>query len=181
MISAKHKFILFNFLGLQFTWAACAYGATNEMTNFGVLVGLLYIFLHFIFTKSRLEDLTIVIIVASLGIALDYFNVHYNVISFNNDSGTFFLLPYWLVTLWIVFSLMIPHSLYWLSKHITIAFVAGAIGGSFSYWLGHELGALSLAEPIAISVAVYFIEWGIIFPASLIITKSFFKQRQESF
>ena len=41
-------FLIFNFLGLQATWAACAYGATHNQPMLGFYVGLAYISTHFI-------------------------------------------------------------------------------------------------------------------------------------
>ena len=171
MINKRLKFLIFNFLGLQFTWAACAYGATHGLPLLGVYVGLFYIFLHFIIVEERLRDLNIVIIVGALGIFLDYFNTRFNIVSFSTYDATVLLIPYWLMVLWLVFSLMIPHSLYWLVKNMKVACIAGAIGGSLSYFMGHNLGALTFSQPVSISFIIYFIEWGIFFPLSLQVVK----------
>ena len=179
MLSPRTIFLLFNFIGLQVTWAACAYGAINDMEYIGVIVGFLYILLHFIFTKSRVEDITILLTVGSLGIAVDSMNTYYEILSFSGASNTPFLLPFWLIVLWGVFSLMIPHSLYWLSRHKVAAVIGGAVGGSFSYWLGHKLGAISLSDPLLSSVAVYFVQWGLIFPVGLFVTKLVFTLRKQ--
>lgn len=179
MISNRIKFLLFNFLGLQLTWAACAYGASNGIPNLGMYVGITYIVLHFLFTKSRLIDLIVLLAIGSLGIAVNSANAYFGAISFVELSSTRLLLPYWLITLWFVFSLMIPHSLYWLSKYMKFSFIAGAIGGTFSYWLGHEIGALQLFEPLPYSIAIYFVEWGLIFPLALVLTRFLLNYRVE--
>lgn len=170
-LSNRVKFLVFNFLGLQLTWAACAYGATHEWPSLGVYVGYAYVVLHFIFVQQRLRDACAVIVIASLGIALDILNTVFNVISFPTMSGLPFIIPFWLMSLWLVFSLTIPHCLYWLEKNMLLAFFAGAIGGSASYWLGQSLGAIEFPQSIPFSVIVYFIEWGIVLPLSLILIR----------
>ena len=174
MLSKRTAFLIFNFLGLEVTWAACAYGAINESPKIGVYVGIIYIALHFLFTTNRKVDFLVLLTVGMLGILLDNINSYFGVLAFDHTINSTLLIPYWLVVLWFVFSLMVPHSLFWLSKHLKFSILLGAILGSFSYWLGHKLGALQLAEPISISVVILFLEWAIVFPLALLITKSLF-------
>ena len=171
MINNRLKFLIFNILGLQVTWAACAYGATHDWPMLGIYIGLIYIFLHFMFVEERLRDLKVILIIGLLGILIDYTNASFDVIYFSSLNVTTLVLPYWLIALWLVFSLMVPHSLYWLRKNMIAACIAGAIGGSFSYWMGHKLGALTFSQPISLSFTIYFIEWGIFFPTALYIVK----------
>lgn len=164
MITKAKLFVIFNFLGLQLTWAACAYGATHQHAMLGVIAGMGYIVIHFIFTPRPKEDIYILLIIASLGIVLDHLNTVFKLIAFPEAAATPTMIPYWLMVLWCVFTLTLPHSLYWLGKSKPLAVLLGGSGGGFSYWLGHELGAIKLFEPLYISVAIYFIEWAIIVP-----------------
>ena len=157
-MSNKLGFLIYNFLGLQITWAACAYGATHSQPMLGVIVGVIYLIFHFSFTPTRRNDILTMCCLATFGIAMDYINMRIGIISFSDTSESNFI-PLWLITLWCVFSLMIPHSLHWLSKKPLLAFMLGGLGGSSSYWLGHKLGAIMLSQPLTMSVAVYFIEW----------------------
>jgi len=166
-------FLIFNFLGLQTTWAACAYGATHGGPMLGVYVGISYVILHFIFSEMRTRDLKIMLIIAVLGVSIDCMLKQLNMVSFPHYDSNNLLIPLWLIALWFVFALMVPYSLYWLKKNLKVACIAGAIGGSFSYYLGHKLGALQLAEPLIFSVSAYFIFWGAIFPLALKIVEHF--------
>ena len=171
MINSRLKFIIFNILGLQITWGACAYGATHEFPMLGVIVGVAYIVLHFIFVVERQRDLYVLISIGLLGVLLDFINTQLNLVSFAIQENSYLILPYWLIVLWMVFSLMVPHSLYWLKQNMLVASLAGAIGGSLSYWMGHKLGALAFPEPTSISFLIYFIQWGIFFPVALYIVQ----------
>jgi len=166
-------FLIFNFIGLQITWAACAYGATHGNANLGLYVGAAYILLHFLLSKFRIRDLKIMLILGAIGIFIDSTISQFNLISFTETPGNLLPLPAWLIALWLVFTLMVPYSLYWLRKNLMGAAIAGAIGGCFSYVLGHKLGALELSSPLWLSSLVYFIFWGAFFPLALIITRHF--------
>lgn len=170
-LTSRVKFLLFNFLGLQLTWAGCAYGATHAWPMLGVYIACSYITLHFIFVQERLRDMSVIAVIGGLGILLDMLNTSFNIISFPNAGNLPLVIPFWLMTLWLVFSLTIPHSLYWLEKNLLLAFVAGAIGGSASYWLGHSLGAIAFTQSTSLGVAIYFIEWGLFLPLSLIVVR----------
>lgn len=163
-LSPHMAFLIFNFLGLQVTWAACAYGATQATPSLGVTVGIVYILAHMIFTSTRKQDLTLMFGLSTIGIFLDHANTYFGILSFPNSNVDFTLIPLWLMVLWLVFSLMIPHSLNWLRNNIWLAFFLGGLGGSSSYWLGHKLGALNLSEPLTLSIIVYFIQWAILLP-----------------
>ena len=164
-------FLIFNFLGLEITWAACAYSATHDNANLGVYVGLGYILLHFILSRHRLRDLAVMLSLGAIGILIDSVISKINILSFTHAFADYLLLPAWLMVLWFVFSLMLPYSLYWLRTKLIIAAIAGAIVGSFSYVLGHHLGALHLSDPLWFSTTVYFIVWGCFFPCALLLTQ----------
>lgn len=170
-LSTNTAFLIFNFLGLQVTWAACAYGATHSTPNLGVIVGLIYIALHMLLTKTRNQDLLILLAVSTIGISIDHINSYLGLILFMDNNTTFPMIPLWLATLWMVFSLMLPHSLNWLGKNAALAFFLGGFGGASSYWLGHKLGAISLSEPLLLSILILFIEWAVICTVAYIILK----------
>ena len=177
MITPRFRFLIFNFLGLEITWGACAYGAINDQEYFGVIVGGIYIFIHFLFTQSRFEDLLTLVVISAVGVTVDVVNTIYGVVAFNTYSELF-LIPHWLVVLWMVFALMVPHSLLWLSRNYLLAALLGGILGSFSYWLGHKLGAIILPEPVLTNTMIYFFEWSILFPAALWVTNLALRMRK---
>jgi len=176
MLNSRQRFLLFNFLGFQLTWFACAYGATHALPYLGALVGLVFIVMHFIFTANRSLDMKVLFIIAILGVMLDYMNTQFGLISFPGHNAEHFILPFWLIALWCSFALILPHSLFWLAKNIYLASLAGGIGGGFSYLAGHKLGALSLSEPLMKSGIIYAIEWAIILPLGLCAVKYFLQE-----
>lgn len=169
-MNKRISFLIFNFLGLEVTWAACAYGAIHNFPLLGAIVGCVYIMIHMILTPNRMLDLLTLTSLTAIGVALDYINMKIGIISFRSIDSNF--IPLWLIILWSVFSLMIPHSLLWLSRRPVIASLLGGISGSFSYWLGHKLGAISLGENFISNSIIYFVEWAIFIPIAFVIFRA---------
>ena len=172
-MSKKTLFILYNFIGFQAVWAACAYGAINGLPLLGVYAAGVYISIHFIFSNSKSLDVIIMLLVAMLGITLDSVNAYLGLISFKEESS---ILPFWLATLWFSFALLLPHSLHWLHKYPLLAILFGGIGGSGTYFIGHQLGAISLSTSLWPSLLAYFIEWAIIIPVAFWLIRTINKQ-----
>lgn len=172
LITKRIRFLVFNFLGLQLTWAACAYGATHAFPLLGFYVGIIYVALHFIFSQQRSADFFIMLIVSILGIIIDALNSIFNIVAFSSYVLPIINIPPWLITLWLVFALVLPHSLFWLAKYRLISIIAGAIGGALSYWTGHKLGAIIFPSEL-ISTLVYALEWALIVPVAFMITQHF--------
>ncbi len=168
-MNKRLAFLIFNVLGLEITWAACAYGELNEFPLLGVIVGSVYIVVHMILTPTRLRDILTLCALASIGILLDYVNMLLDIVTFNPVNAQHAFIPLWLVFLWCVFSLMIPHSLHWLRKRPLLASALGAVGGASSYWLGHKLGAITLSDPLLFSVGIYFVQWAMYVPLAYVI------------
>ena len=163
-MSNRTIFIIFNILAFEIVWAICAFGAINNASYLGVISGVIYILIHFTYTQTRLLDAIIMLSVATVGIAMDSVNLYFGLISFNSDNQ---MLPLWMITIWFSFSLILPHSLKWLSNYPLLAIIFGAIGGGGSYFIGHQLGAVYLSSPLYLSLIVYCIQWAILVPAAL--------------
>lgn len=159
-------FFALNFIGLQAVWAACAYGAVEQNAMIGVIAAISYLAVHFSLSPQPYIDSLVLIGISSVGLLLDSINQSLGVVSFYASNESFLAIPYWLLTLWMVFAVSLPHSLYWLHRKPLIAVLAGAIGGTSSYFAGSRFDALSFAEPLWQSLLVFSFEWGLLLPLS---------------
>ena len=159
-------FFALNFIGLQAVWAACAYGAVEQNAMIGVIAAIIYLALHFSFSPQAYIDFLVLIGISSVGLLIDSMNQTLGVASFYASNESFLAIPYWLLTLWMVFAVSLPHSLYWLRHKPLIAMLAGAIGSASSYFAGSRFDALSFAEPLWQSLLVFSLEWALLLPIS---------------
>lgn len=87
-----------------------------------------------------------------------------------------FLVPSWLIVIWLGFGLTLSHSLHYLLAKPVIATLAGAFFGPLAYHAGMALGALHFAEPhlkVTLILACY---WAIL----MLFLSLFVKQKQNS-
>lgn len=75
--------------------------------------------------------------------------------------------PVWLIGLWAAFGTLLNVSLAPLKKRPGLAAGLAALGGPASYYAGERLGAITLAEPRMLTLAILGAAWVIVFPLLL--------------
>jgi hypothetical membrane protein len=123
----------------------------------------------------RLEQIAIP---AFIGIALDSILTLAGVFQFDN---TFFLLPSWMIFLWIAFSSTLTSSLCLLGKRKIIASAVGCIGIPINYLAGEGLGAVTFGYSyLATTIGLCFL-WAICLPLLYFSTQVQFTKIREFF
>ncbi len=139
-------------IAFQLLWFSAVIGR-NEW----IILPLLFIAAHLIFTPSRATDWR-VIPIALIGITADAILTWSGILVFDT-------LPLWLGLVWIGFVLTLGHSMSWLRKLPTLVLVPlGAVAGTASYLAGWRLEAVQLPMGLAWSVATLAILWAIMLP-----------------
>ena len=73
------------------------------------------------------------------------------------------LAPFWLSCLWPVLATTMMHAFSGLQKHLLMAAVLGAVGGTLSYLAGTRLTDVAFGSPVAGPVAIGLL-WAALFP-----------------
>ena len=155
---------LLNAALFQLGWFACVLGGDF----IAVVVTATILFAHGqLFVLARREWLLIVG-VAFLGMSLDSLWVFTGVLDF---PQTQFLIPIWLICLWMVFSTSLCHSFQWLQRRLVLASLLGAIAGPSSYLAGAAMADIVIAEPRLISIVLMSLAWSLLFPLMLLIAR----------
>ncbi|EPT8451673.1 DUF2878 domain-containing protein [Vibrio fluvialis] len=155
------RFLLIS-LWFEFIWLLAVLGQERlQWITIGVVTATMA------FTALRLTvALERVILIATLGIALDYANLYVGLFYF-----TFLHLPIWLMGLWFAFAWFASFAVPAVS-HLPKFFVSigTASGGALSYWAGYRFGAVQFELSVFWSVLALFLEW---FVLSLLLMKVF--------
>ncbi|ELS3714690.1 DUF2878 domain-containing protein [Vibrio fluvialis] len=155
------RFLLIS-LWFEFIWLLAVLGQERlQWMTIGVVTATMA------FTALRLTvALERVILIATLGVALDYANLYVGLFSF-----TFLHLPIWLMGLWFAFAWFASFAVPAVS-HLPKFFVSigTASGGALSYWAGYRFGAVQFELSVFWSVLALFLEW---FVLSLLLMKVF--------
>ncbi|WP_196157640.1 DUF2878 domain-containing protein [Reinekea sp. G2M2-21] len=75
--------------------------------------------------------------------------------------GLGFVVPTWIIALWMIFPLTLNHSLAWLKGRLTLQVLFGILGGGGSYVAGTKLGAAN-ATPLGLLLVAS--AWGLWLP-----------------
>ena len=86
----------------------------------------------------------------------------FELISYKDTISPFPIAPVWILSMWLLFSITIKHSLSWLNSYKIGQVTLGLIGGPLAYIAGEKLGAVSLHDT---SVFFLAIGWAVITPA----------------
>lgn len=84
-------------------------------------------------------------------------------------SHELFLLPSWLLFLWMNFALALRFAFAFLHRNLAIAAVVGGVAGPVSYWIGAKInGSVVLAEPVLQTVLLLAVLWSAFLPLLLV-------------
>lgn len=168
---------IFNIVGTQIGWFACALGAAKGLPWLGLFVVTIYLSLHLLWSGNRWREFQFIVTVGVLGMGVDSLSKITGLLSYNGDIlQVAWLAPLWIGALWLQFASTLNVSLAWLQDNYLIAFLLGAISGPLSYLGGARLGALSLNYDKTFTIIVLAFIWGILMPALAWLAKKMVRQ-----
>jgi hypothetical protein len=156
--------LLVNFLLYQIGWFAIVVGAGNGHSWLGCCVALLLVGVHFAMVTDRPRHLLLGAAAGVFGVLLDSAQLWIGVFEFPSGSFADWLIPPWIVVLWIQFATILPFCLRWLSGRYLLSAILGFVGGPLAFWGGERLGAVVFLEPRGAHFLVLAAAWGLSFP-----------------
>lgn len=154
---------LFNYLGLQLGWLACAVGAARGMPWLGPLVVGGYLAVHLRWSPRR--EAGFILLVGGLGLVVDSLKKGSGLLSYAAPwPPVGWLAPIWIVAMWLLFASAFNASLGWLQGRYGLAALLGAIFGPLSYIAGQRLEAVSFNYSQTLTVIVLALVWGGVTP-----------------
>jgi len=154
------------------TWLLCV-----KLGNKGALWSTIgfFIFYRLILKRSG-QQYIIWLIMVLIGVSIDTLLMWVGVFMFPSNHG-WFIIPFWLLILWVWFSLTVVElcvkliKLPWYYQNII-----GGIGGTSSYILGHvwQPQRLQFGLPLYWTIAIIFTIWAVLFWLFLQLTKHYY-------
>ena len=155
------KFISFNILGYQLIWFLTVWCVQNNMYLYPLISTVLYLVIHFLISEHKRRDLIILLGISIIGSIVDSLLLTFEVFQVTSTQPLFISIPYWLISIWIAFSLLIPYSLNWITTHKITAIMAGAIFGPLAYLSAIKFTILTTSNTTS-SLVVLSIIWAIL-------------------
>ncbi|WP_419811744.1 DUF2878 domain-containing protein [Bacterioplanoides sp.] len=145
-----------NVVLFQLCWLACVVGG-NQWALAALLL-LVVIHASWIVGQDQLlSEVRLVLPLISLGILFDTILMQIEWLIFPHDSGV--TIPFWLMALWLAFASTVRHSMSGILKKPWVAVLFGALGAPWSYYLGDQLGAVTVTTNALIAISLF---WGLL-------------------
>jgi len=159
--------VVINIVGFQVGWFICVLGAAQGLPWLGPLVAAPILAWHLLNAASMSDELKLIIIATLLGVLFDQTLLSAGLLRFADSAAwPAYLLPPWMMALWLLFNTTLNVGLRWMRGHIVIAVFFGLIGGPLAYLAGAKLGAIKLLDMPTLLV-VLGIGWGLLMPILL--------------
>tara|TARA_Y100000590_G_scaffold470003_1_gene661230 strand:+ start:4584 stop:5105 length:522 start_codon:yes stop_codon:yes gene_type:complete len=150
------KFIIFT--GFQVTWFACVFGEYFNFPLTGVFVGIIYLFIFFLYINNKLSALKICIFFSIIGYSFDSF-LSINKLFVINSNLNFGFLPIWFLILWPCFTTLFINVLTFLKGRIFLSFILGSLFVPPSYLIGISLD-IAESRNIFLTLSIMIFFWG---------------------
>jgi len=147
----------FNLIAFNLMWLGLVLGRADWLWLVGPLV-LTYLALLIISNTLRPTQ---ILLPAAIGVSIDALITGLGFMSF---QGTTWLLPLWLITLWLAFSSTLSLSLAVFGRSKPIAALCGAVAFPFNYGVGERVGAVAFVEAYWPSVLALSLTWALMLP-----------------
>jgi len=148
--------MIINALLFNAMWFGCIYWG-----NAFIPLVLVWAFFHLQSSSHTAAETRFVIVVTLVGTLVDTCLIHLGVFVFESHP---FVIPLWLVAIWLSFSLTLNSSLNFLKHSIKLQYVIGAIAPPFSYFAGSKLGAVTFGYSLPISLLAISLTWLCLLP-----------------
>lgn len=152
--------ILFNAM-----WFGCIYWG-----NVFVPLVLMWAFFHFTLSQNAREEMSFVFMVTLLGTVIDSALIHLGVFIFSSDQ---YVIPLWLIAIWLSFSLTLNSSLSFLKRSLILQYVIGAVAPPLSYLAGSKLGGVTFGYSHTVSLITLSVIWLCLLPFLFKLNKRF--------
>jgi hypothetical protein len=168
---------IFNLVGLQLGWYACALGAARDASWIGLLVVGVFLSVHLLWSPNRTRELALVFNVGLLGTVIDSLQKTTGLLSYGSDSPVLsWLCPMWITALWLLLGSSLNTSLAWLRDRYLLAAALGAVFGPLSYLAGARLGAIDFNLDVTVTSGVLALIWGSVMPVLVWMAKQIVTQ-----
>ena len=153
---------LINFIVFQLIWFLSICGAAAERELISVSLCLFFLAINLFISKNLRADLALIAQGVVLGIFIDTFLIHLNIISFKSQYWGL-ISPLWMWVIWAALFSTVNSSMSWLKPRWAMAAVLGAIFAPLSYWAGVRMGA-GVFNDLYIALATIGLIWLLITP-----------------
>lgn len=170
--------LLINMAAFYALWLAAMYGAGKTWWWTVPVLALLSMVGQLRFSPSPKREMYLILAGAAVGTSLDWLGATLGFFRFVSQSTTEFLMLFG--ALWVNFGTTLRPSFGWMWRRPLLASLLGAIGGSSSYWVGAQIGAIAFVGPEWRGLLWVAVQFGIALPVWMLIANHTIGERAET-
>lgn len=153
---------VFNVIGFQITWLACVWGAGKGSWAIGLYAAAAFSCLSFWLSRSRRQDLLTLCIALPIGFMMDSVLAQSGFLRFASAVPSESWAPFWIMALWLGFTMTLNHSLSVVYRNPAYTFLFGFLGGPLAYAIaGLRFDAMQIQTDMLSGLLAIAIVWGI--------------------
>lgn len=157
-----------NLAAYQLGWFACVLGAARGWEGLGAGIAIVLAAGHVGLAERPDREWPLLLSAAFLGLLIETLQAGFGVLDLpGHQPGS--IAPLWIVALWLQFGTVLHFCLRWISGRYLLASLLGLLGGPLAFLSGERLGAASIGEPRALSLAVLGLTWAVSFPTLVLL------------
>ncbi len=160
-----------NYAGFQLGWFACVGGAARGLPWLGPAVAAALVALHVASVPDRARELRRLAAVGAFGAVVETAAVALGLYGYAGGWGVWWLVPAWIVALWVLLGATFESSLAWLSGRPWLAALFGAVGSPLSFSAGVRMGAAAFVAPPRVALAALAVLWAFAFPLAFAVSR----------
>jgi len=159
--------MLINSLLFNIAWLGCVL-----LGNSFAFVVVIWAMWHVFLDEKTRNHIPLLITITIIGTTTDSLLMHAGVLVFQEPSK---IVPFWLIMIWLAFSMTINGYLKPLQNHRIAQCFLGLFVVPLSYLGGHALSAVSFTYPTATTFIIFSILWGALLPLFFYMNQKFNK------
>ncbi|MEN7342530.1 MAG: DUF2878 domain-containing protein [Pseudomonadota bacterium] len=130
-----------NFILFQLSWLALVGGAGRGLLWPGLLLSSIFLAWELSISQNRKGLCALLALGLVGGVIVDGSYASFNIIDYAMPAGP--LAPWWIMGLWLIFSLTLPQSMAWMRSRPIIGSLMAGVAAPMSYIAGLKLGAVT--------------------------------------
>ncbi|MEX0828422.1 MAG: DUF2878 domain-containing protein [Haliea sp.] len=171
--------IIANLIIFNAVWFACVLGAANNKAWIGLLALLGFAVWQLSISRHRRADLSIFITAGVIGTIIDTAYSQTGLLAYASPAPGPDFAPWWIIALWLNFSLALNYCLRWLQGFLPLSVVFGFVGGPLAYYGGVKLDAVFIqTESVWPALLIIGLAWALVTPLLVYLSGWFVRQQQ---
>ena len=163
--------MILNIIAFQLAWLALVIGAANGLPYIGLPVVVATIMLHLVRSPQALPEVKLLLAATAVGFVAESAILAAGLVRYVELTSISWLPPAWLMMLWPAFATLLTVTFRPFREWVVAAVVFGFAFAPLAYYAGAKLGAMTMPDPVLLSLSLIGVAWAVALPLLLTLAR----------